>query len=175
MTVNALLLASGLLVAFYAIVSNRLTALLHPMRMDMAELGVFLLDCEDLPEHQKKRIGRSLDGAYNTWRAWLYAMLMPIAFALALRDTITKREESTFSDVPRDLQADLRHFCLLSFFSTIGNSPLATSIVGLQLILFLFLWAPIGQVVRELLKTTYSIEEASAHLSENLPHFRHAA
>jgi hypothetical protein len=175
MTINILLLASGSVVVFYAIIVNRVTALLHPLRIDMAELGAFLLEAEDLPAHYRRGIEHALDSAYATMSAWIYVVALPVAFALAIRDAVTRRSEYPFSDVPTDLQADMRHFCLLSFISTIGNSPLAGGLVLIQLSVYLLLWAPMGQLIRESMKTTFTIEEASAQISANLHGLRHAA
>lgn len=175
MNLDLVILTAGLFITAYLIVSNRLVALLHPLRIDLAELGAFLLEQSDLPVPYRARIEYSLDRAYSPASAWLIAFATPIATVLAVRDLVLMRQNDGLADIPTELRADMRLFCVLSVTTTVGNSVGASVLFALQIFLSMILWLPVGTVLRELMQTTFNVEQMSARVTSNLGHWRQAA
>lgn len=175
MTTDALLAMCGLLILFYFLVVNRITELVHPMRLDMAELGEFLIESKDLPEFHRARIQQSLNAAYSPVHAWLFAILLPVAVLMAIRESIRARNADPLSDVPNDLRADVRHFCNLSLMSTMANSPLAALFFFSQVAVYMLLWLPVGAILRDSMRVAHSIDQIAAHVSSHFGNWKQAA
>lgn len=172
MTEYQALLAAAVTVLFYAVLCNRVTRLVHSIRMQMAEKGEELLNTERLPAHMVTHIEVSMDNAYCTFCAWVAVFAVPIAAVAVIFDEFKGRPDP-FSDVPVDLRADVDQFAFLSFVSTFANSPLAAILFAMQFGVLLVLWIPAGRLARELFSLRDGISNV-AH-SGKLPwHHNHA-
>lgn len=159
MTEYQALLAAAVTVTFYALLCNRVTRLVHSLRMQMAEMGEELLNTERLPGHIETHIEASLDNAYCTFCAWVAVFALPFAAIAVVVDRVKKRPDP-FADVPHDLRAKVDQFAMFSFISTLANSPLAALLFAAQFIVLLVLWIPAGRLAREL----FSLRDVLANL-----------
>lgn len=137
---------------FYLVLSNRLIALLHPTRMEMAYLGADLLAEPSLPDIAKTHIQYHLDHAYSARRAWLYAILVPFSVAYAVKAAIKGKSGNLRNHCPAHLRAKYDRFFSLSFWSVVSASPAAAVLVIAELALCLVLFFPIGMIVRDAAK-----------------------
>jgi hypothetical protein len=152
MNAYMLLGLSGFTVAVYLVLSNRLTAILWPLRLHIAELGETLLADPRMPVLHRKRIEHELNYTFSLPRAWLCVFIVPVAAVLAFRDKVLDRNVDPIADVPQDLRPNLRYFCALTVVSTIGNSPLVAVLVLIEVTLCLVTWLPLGTLLRESIK-----------------------
>jgi hypothetical protein len=168
-----ILIVFGMVAALYLVLANRLIALVHPARMELADLGAYLLD-SDISEEAKKYIKYSMNNAYNGWRAWSFVFLVPVAVAhfviLAARGRAPKRPHTC----PEDLRSEYDRFMSLSFWSVISSSPLAAALVLTQLVVYLFLFMPIGVIIRDTTKTAAMLHENHVRLHDRLSAKVHA-
>lgn len=134
--------------AFYSWVCNRATALLHPTRMEIVALGDKMLDDTRVSEEVSNRISATMDSAYSTGLGWVFTLSMPFAAVAAIYDAARGRPDPV-SDVPADLTEDYRRFMRLSFFSIVGNSPLASLICSIEVLILAAFVAPLGRILRE--------------------------
>lgn len=172
MTEYQVLLAAALTVTFYAVLCNRVTRLVHSLRMRMAEKGEELLNTERLPDHMVIHIETSMNNAYCTFCAWAVVFALPFAAVAVVLDKVKGRPDP-FSDVPADLREGVDQFAMLSFVSTLANSPLAALLFAMEFVVLLVLWIPAGRLAREL----FSVRDVLANLihSNKLPwHHNHA-
>jgi|HubBroStandDraft_2_1064218.scaffolds.fasta_scaffold17310_3 hypothetical protein len=168
---DSMVLALGLLViGFYLIISNRLIALLHPLKMEFVARGEQLLNEPDLPADIAVDVKHSLDVAYSTSRAWLFVCLTPIAMVVAIYHQIVGRTDKSLDHVPVRLRNSVRIFGGVSVLLTIANSPLALCLFFIQIFAYAVLFLPVGTAVRELMRIGTVVEYSSP--SALLHHYR---
>ena len=148
MTEIQIILSVGAAIALYCWISNRMTHLLHPMRMELVALGDKLLDSDRLSDDDVDHINFKLDNAYSSFLAWVFAATIPIASIAVMYDRFKGRPDPT-DDFPEEIRADYRKFFRLSFVSTVGNSPAASLICFVELVIIELLLFPAGRTIRE--------------------------
>jgi hypothetical protein len=163
MNTYALLVTAGLFAAAYLFLCNRVTAALHPLRLELARVGTRLIAAPGMPGPVKTMVGAALDHAYSSWVAWAHVFALPVAVVLTVRDALTGRKDPDFENVPADSRPELSLFCALSTVSTLANSPLAFALFALEVLVCMVLWMPIGVLMHQTARMTVAFEEAREH------------
>jgi hypothetical protein len=145
------LVSIGVFAILYLILCNRAISLVHPLRMEMLELGERLLADHRLRDDEAKAVETGIAYAYSSWIAWAFVVGLPVAAIATIIDRVRGRE-NPLSCGERDLQNDLNRFLRLATVSLLANSPLAAFLFVIVFVACSILFLPIGNAVQEMMR-----------------------
>lgn len=152
MTGTSILIGIGCIAVIYFVLCNRFVKFVHPVRMEMVELGGKLLSDSRLPEEDAMLIESALEHNFSSWRAWLFVLILPLAVIAAIIDTV-RGSSTPFGKIPVDLRSDVGRFIRLSTVTVLSNSPLAAFLFVLILTTATMLFFPVDKAMRELMRS----------------------
>lgn len=146
MNAGWVLLQAGVGLAVYAVACNRLSAVVQPLRLRMADMGEALLSDQRLPASARAAVEQALDGAFNPDGAWKIVAALPAAAAMVLIETITGKRRPETRIAP-DLRTPYRRFQVWALLLRLCNSPLALALAVTQFVVFMLLFIPAARLL----------------------------
>lgn len=133
---RAALLVIGFVV-FYAVLARGLFNFTEPLRLKALEIAETLNESAQVSTDRKASLYRRLGEVYSSLKAWKLVLLMLYVIVMLPFGRSPATDQSVNSGVPTNLQGEYNRFKVFWMVSTIANSPAATFIFSLLLILTL--------------------------------------